>query len=55
LLRSFAPAVVAGLVAITVSLSELLTTLYPRTMFLLLRRSRALYLYAAAYGRSRSS
>jgi hypothetical protein len=50
LLRSFAPAVVAGLVAIAVSLSELLTTLYPRTTFLLLRRSRALYAYAAAYG-----
>ena len=50
LLRSFGPAVVAGLLAATVSLSELLTTLYPRTAFLLVRRSRALYAYAAAYG-----
>jgi hypothetical protein len=33
-----------------VSLSELLTTLYPRTAFLILRRSRALYLYAIVYG-----
>ena len=50
MLRSLAPAVVASLVALAVTLSELLTTLYPRTAFLLLRRSRALYAYAAAYG-----
>jgi hypothetical protein len=48
--ESFGPAAVAFLLAAAVSLSELLTTQYPRTSFLILRRSRALHTYALAYG-----
>jgi hypothetical protein len=44
------PAAVAFVLAAAISLSELLTTQYPRTSFLILRRSRALYTYALAYG-----
>ena len=44
------PAAVAFVLAAAVSLSELLTTQYPRTSFLILRKSRALYTYVLAYG-----
>jgi hypothetical protein len=50
LLGSVGPAGLAFVVAVAVSLSELLTTQYPRTAFLLLWRSRALHVYAVAYG-----
>ena len=48
--ESFGPAVLAFVLAVAVSLSELLTTQYPRTSFLILKKSRALHTYALAYG-----
>lgn len=49
-MSSYLPPLISFTIGTLMTLGELLTSKYPRTSFLLLRRSWALYLYAVIYG-----
>lgn len=49
-MSTFFPPLLSFFIAATVTLLELITSKYPRTSFLLLKRSHWLYVYVAIYG-----